>query len=163
MRQIAAIFALALCVSLLTGCVYDPYTGSWQPCCSYYGYPYPYPYGYRYPPPYYAPYGYRPGPYGAPPPAQPGAYPSQSPEQPGGYPSPSAGQPGAYPGQSPPGPGAQASPARGGALGQRLEAANATHDGRLTRDQAAAGMPLVAENFAAIAVEPLQSDQRSIR
>ena len=47
MRRIAALLALTVGASLLAGCVYDPYTGTWQPCCNYYGSPY-----YRYPPPY---------------------------------------------------------------------------------------------------------------
>ena len=107
---------------MLGGCMYDPYTGGWVPCCNYgYGY------GYGYPPPYYAPgpYGY---PYGGPPPEgqQPGA------EQ--GYPTAPT----------------SAAPANGGGLAQRFAAANVTHDGRLTREQAERGMPLVARNFDAI-------------
>ena len=125
---------LALMVTAVTlgGCVYDPYTGTYVPCCGYYGSPYyRYPY-YGYPPPYY-PYGYPPGPYGAPPAGQPGPY-----------------QPGPEP---PPRPGAAAYPGGRGALAQRFAAANVTRDGRLTRDQAAAGMPMVARNFDAIDVE----------
>ncbi len=125
MRRTAALSALTLGVSLLAGCVYDPYTGTWAPCCNYYGYPY-----YRYPPPYY-PYGYPPGPYTPPPQTQPGTY-QNAPNQP------------------PPGPGAANYPQWGGALAQRFAAANVTHDGRLTREQAASGMPMVARNFAAI-------------
>ena len=114
MRRIAALLTLTLTASLLAGCVYDPYSGTWVPCCNYYGYPYyRYPY-YRYPPPYY-PYGYPPGPYMTPPSTQPGAYRPQ-----------------------------------GDAVAQRFAAANVTHDGRLTREQAATGMPLVAQNFDAI-------------
>jgi hypothetical protein len=124
MRRIAAFLALTLGASLLAGCVYNPYTGTWQPCCNYYGYPY-----YRYPPPYY-PYGYPPGPYMAPPQVQPGAYPNQ-------------------PAQPPPGPGAANYPQRGGVLAQRFAAANVTHDGRLTREQAVT-MPMVARNFDSI-------------
>jgi len=44
---------LALMVTAVTlgGCVYDPYTGTYVPCCGYYGSPYyRYPY-YGYPPP----------------------------------------------------------------------------------------------------------------
>jgi hypothetical protein len=66
--------ALLLATVVLGACVYNPYTGSYVPCCGYYGYPYyGYPY-YRYPPPYnYAPQS---APYYAPPPAsQPGGYP----------------------------------------------------------------------------------------
>ena len=116
MRRIAVLSALTLGASLLAGCVYDPYTGTWVPCCNYYGYPY-----YRYPPPYY-PYGYPPGPYMTPPQTQPGTY--QNPPNP-----------------PPPGPGAANYPQRDGALAQRFAAANVTHDGRLTREQAASGMP----------------------
>ena len=65
--------ALLVGIGALGGCVYDPYTGAYVPCCGYYGYPY---YGYyRYPPPYY--YGPQSAPYYAPPPVnQPSAYPS---------------------------------------------------------------------------------------
>jgi len=131
------ILALAGVAAVLGGCVYDPYTGAYVPCCSYYGYPYGYGYGYGYPRSYYyrpAPYGYPQGPYsgpqqapyGAPPPAQPGA------------------------GGPPPPPGASAQPTNGGGLAQRFAAANLTHDGRLTRAQAAGAMPMVARNFDAI-------------
>jgi hypothetical protein len=78
MRVIPALLALTLTALLLGGCVYDPYTGTYVPCCGYYGYPY---YGYRYPYRYpgpYAPYGYRSGPYGPPPQGQPGGYPPYS-------------------------------------------------------------------------------------
>ena len=53
------------------------------------------------------------------------------------------------------GPAARArrSLAPGGGLAQRFAAANVTHDGRLTREQAQAGMPRVAENFDAIDVD----------
>jgi hypothetical protein len=129
----------------LCGCVYDPYTGSYAPCCSYYGNPYGYgyPYGYGgYRPPSYGPYGYpqgypqgyQPSPYGAPPPGQPGA-PALRPPPPQGV------------------PGASAYPAQGGNLAERFSTANVTHDGRLTREQAAAGMPMVARNFDTIDVE----------
>jgi hypothetical protein len=53
---------------------------------------------------------------------------------------PSAGQPGMY----------QRPPLQGDTLVQRFAAANVTHDGRLTRQQADMGMPLVAQNFDAI-------------
>jgi hypothetical protein len=132
MRRVAGLMALALSAILPAGCVYNPYTGTYVACCGYYGYPYyRYPY-YRYPPAY-ASYGYPPGPYMAPP-GQPGAYPLPR------------GQPG-------PMPGAGAEPAGGSVLAQRFDAANVTHDGRLTRDQAAAGMPLVAQNFDAIDID----------
>jgi hypothetical protein len=36
---------------------------------------------------------------------------------------------------------------------QRFEAANTTHDGKLTKAQADAGMPMVARHFAAIDVD----------
>lgn len=70
MRRWAAALALAITAVLLAGCVYDPYTGTYVPCCNYYPSPY-----YGYPPPYY-PYGYPPpGPYAQPPqpPPPPGA------------------------------------------------------------------------------------------
>jgi hypothetical protein len=74
--------ALVLATGVLAGCTYDPYTGTYVPCCGYYGYPY---YGYpsyRYPPPPYY-YGPRTSPYYmAPPPGQPGAYPSTPPPEP---------------------------------------------------------------------------------
>jgi hypothetical protein len=87
------------------------------------GWYYGYPYAYRYPAPYY-PYGYMGGPYGAPPAAQPGQY--QGPAGGAGF------------------------PAQGDTLAQAFAVANVTHDGRLTRQQAADGMPLVAQNFDAI-------------
>jgi hypothetical protein len=118
MRRIGGLLALALIASALTGCVYDPYTGTWAPCCTYYGYPYNYRYPYyTYPPPY-NPYMYAPGPYVTPPATQPGAYSQQ-----------------------------------GDMLARSFATANTTHDGRLTREQAAAGMPLVAQNFDAIDID----------
>jgi hypothetical protein len=119
---------LLAAMGALGGCVYNPYTGTWMPCCGYYyGYPYSYGYPYyRYPAPY--PYGYPPQGYMAPPQGQPGAAPP--------------------PNQLPPRPGAS-NGAPGGALAQRFAAANVTHDGRLTRSQAAA-MPMVERNFDAI-------------
>ena len=82
-------------------------------------------------------YGGPPGsPYGAPPAGPDGG-------------APPTGQPGAYPGP----PGAVAAPTRGGSLALRFAAANVTNDGRLTREQAEAAMPLVAQNFEAIDVE----------
>ncbi len=178
MQRIIAVFALAIAGTLLAGCVYNPYTGTYAPCCGYYGNPY-----YRYPGTY-SPYGYPPS-YGAPPAGyqgQPGGYqgqPGAYQGQPGAY----QGQPGAYQGQSgayqgqagayqgQPGtdqapaadyqtPGTYPGPARptssvspNGALAQRFAAANVTHDGRLTRDQAQQGMPRIAENFDAIDVD----------
>lgn len=57
------LLALVLATCVLGGCVYDPYTGTYAPCCGYYGYPYyGYPYN-RYPPPYY--YGSQTVPYSA--------------------------------------------------------------------------------------------------
>ncbi len=130
-----------LATGVLTGCVYDPYTGTYAPCCGYYGYPYyGYPY-YRYPPPYnyapqLAPHDGASGGYTAPPTGQPGAYPN-TPQT--GAAAATAAWCGAYPGaRSPVG------------LAQRFAAANVTHDGRLTRDQAQAGMPTVARNFDSI-------------
>jgi len=137
MGRYAAIAALAGVAALLGGCVYDPYTGAYYPCCSY-------PYGYyRPPPPYYPPPpgypsgspGYSPGQYGGPPPGQ------------------EEGPPPGYPNASPVRPGASANPGGGGGLMQRFAAANVTHDGRLTREQAAAGMPMVARNFDSIDIE----------
>jgi hypothetical protein len=166
MRQGTAILVLVGAAALLAGCVYDPYTGAMVPCCNYYGYPY-----YRYPAPY-SPYGY-PSPYGAPQAAQPGTYqgqPGTDQGPPGGYQDPSGGyqapptgyqgQPGGYqapPGQGAPGQGPPPGPtsllAPGGGLAQRFAAANVTHDGRLTRQQAQAGMPRIAENFDAIDID----------
>lgn len=130
-------------VLLLGGCVYDPYSHQWVPCCAYgYGYGY----GYGYPPPYYGPgpYGYSNGapgyPYGGPTEPQQGY---QSP-YPYGAPAPQQGYP------PPP---ASAEPAAGGGLAQRFAAANVTHDGRLTREQAERGMPFVARNFDAIDID----------
>jgi len=103
MQRIAGLLALTLTAVLLAGCAYDPYTGTYVPCCGYYGYGNPYyrnPY-YRYQSPY-APYGYPSGPYGAPQQGQPGAYPPQQ-GQPGAYPPP--------PEQLPPRPGATNLPA----------------------------------------------------
>ena len=39
---------------------------------------------------------------------------------------------------------------RGRSLQERFDAANTTHDGHLTAEQARSGMPTVAKNFAAI-------------
>ncbi len=139
MRRIGAVLALAGAAALLSGCVYDPYTGAYYPCCNYYGYPY-----YRPPQqPYYPPPpNYGPGPAGGPPPGQ-----EQGPYQP----------PGPYQGQPlppPPGPRASAQPnGGGGGLVQRFATANVTHDGRLTRQQAQGGMPMVARNFDSIDIE----------
>lgn len=115
---------LLAAAALLAGCVYNPYTGTYQPCCSYYGYPY------GYPPPVYA---YPPG-YNAPPPGYGGPPP--------GYNAPS-------PANGGPPPAAQLSP--GNELAQRFVAANVTHNGQLTQAQAAVGgMPIVANNFNSI-------------
>ena len=173
MQRMAGLLVLSLTAASLVGCAYDPYTGTYVPCCGYYGNPYygnPY---YRYPQPY-APYGYPSGPYVAQPPNQPGTYaspPSQF--QPGPYAPPQQGQPGAYasppeqlqpapyapsqqsqpgaypapPGQLPAEPDAAASPA-GGA--RYLAAISTTRDGRLTRDQSMADMPLVARGFGSM-------------
>jgi hypothetical protein len=150
MRRVATTLALAAAAALLGGCVYDPYTGALAPCCGYYGYPY----GYRYPAPYPA-YGYPAGPYSGPPPggsygAPPAGSYSAPPAGPNG--APPAAQPGAY--QGPTGGAAFStqggSPGQGGSLALRFAAANVTNDGRLTREQAEAAMPLVAQNFDAI-------------
>jgi hypothetical protein len=137
--RLRTILALAGVAAVLGGCVYDPYTGTYVPCCNYYGYPY----GYGYPRPYYrpAPYGYPQGGY----PQAPYGGPQQGP-----YGAPPPGPPGA--GRPPPPPGASAYPSSDRGLAQRFAAANATHDGRLTRDQAANGMPVVARNFDTIDV-----------
>ena len=175
MQRIAGLLALTLTAALLVGCVYNPYTGTYAPCCGYYGNPYygnPY---YRYPPPY-APYGYPSGPYMAPPQNQPGSYASPPAQfaayaicatqqsQPGAYASPPTqlqqapyapsqqSQPGAYPappGQSPPEPDAAASPA-GGVPAGHLAAISVTHDGRPIRDLTMAGMPLMARSFGSM-------------
>ena len=175
MQRIAGLLALSLTAAFLAGCAYDPYTGTYAPCCGYYGNPYygnPY---YRYPPPY-APYGYPSGPYMAQPPSQPGAYtlpPSDS--QPAPYAPPQQGQPGAYaspptqlqptpyappqqsqpggypppPGQSQAEPDAAASPA-GGVPARQFATIPATRDGRLTRGHAMADMPLAARSFGSM-------------
>ena len=59
--RLRTILTLAGMAAVLSGCVYDPYTGTYVPCCNYYGYPY----GYAYPRPYYrpAPYAYPQGGY----------------------------------------------------------------------------------------------------
>jgi hypothetical protein len=57
------------------------------------------------------------------------------------YGAPAVGQPGAY--QAPTG-------LADDALAQSFATANVTHDGRLTRQQAEVGIPLVAQNFDAI-------------
>ena len=140
--RLRTILALAGAAAVLGGCVYDPYTGTYVPCCNYYGYPYGNGYGYGYPRSYY----YRPAPYGYP----QGGYqqgPYNGPQQ-GPYGAPPPGQPGA--GGPPPQPGASAQPTNGGGLAQRFAAANVTHDGRLTRTQAIGAMPMVARNFDAI-------------
>jgi hypothetical protein len=91
MRGLAVPRVLVLIAPLLGGCVYDPYSGTYVPCCSYYGYPYyRYPYypSYRYPPPYYPPYGG----YSAPQ-AQPGGPYSPPPHPPPPRSPPPPGQP----------------------------------------------------------------------
>ncbi len=143
MQRVAGLLALTLTVASLVGCAYDPYTGTYVPCCGYYGSPYygnPY---YRYPPPY-APYSYPSAPYAAPQSSQPGAYappaaqplpepyapPQQS--QPGDYPPPQQIQPGNYPppGQRPPEPDAAASPSDGEPA-QRFAAVDALAESRV--------------------------------
>ena len=128
---------LVLPMLLLGGCVYDPYSHQWVPCCAY-GYGYGYGYSYPYSSPYYGPgpYGY---PYGPPGPQQgyPPGYPYAGPGQQQGYPSAPA----------------SAGPANGGGLAQRFAAANVTHDGRLTREQAERSMPFLARDFDAIDID----------
>ena len=137
MRRLSML-ALTGAALLLAGCVYDPYTGTYMPCCNYYGYPY-----YRYPPPYYSPYGYpAQGPYGTPQPqAQPGGY-QYAPPPAGPYGAPQPGTP-----------ESEAMPPGGDGLAQRFANANVTHDGRLTLEQAQGAMPMVAQKFAEIDVE----------
>jgi hypothetical protein len=136
MRRIGAVLALIGAAALLSGCVYDPYTGAYYPCCNYYGYPY-----YRYPPPYRYPAPYYPPPQG---------YPSGPPPGPvqGSYQSQPLPPP-------PPQAGASVNPGGGGGggLAQRFANANVTHDGRLTREQAQGAMPMVARNFDTIDIE----------
>jgi hypothetical protein len=87
---------------------------------------YGYPYTYRYPPPSYAP-----------------AYP----------PRPSGTQLGGAYGAAPSAVNAAAAPPQPSSLELHFAAANVTNDGRLTREQAEAGMPQVAQNFDAIDAE----------
>jgi hypothetical protein len=151
MRRVAAILALAAAAALLGGCVYDPYTGAMVQCCGYYGYPY----GYRYPAPY-GPYGYTAAPYGGQPAANDDPPGSSYGGAPGGsYGAPTAGPyggspPPAQPSAYPVTPGGAAPRSQGGSLALRFAAANVTNDGRLTHQQAADAMPLVAQNFDAI-------------
>ena len=69
MRRSGSVLLLFIIAALLAGCVYDPYTGTYYPCCSYYGYPYQYPYPpyYQYPPGY----TYQPALQPPPPPGRP--------------------------------------------------------------------------------------------
>jgi hypothetical protein len=46
-KKIAATIALIAAVAALQGCAYDPYTGTYVPCCAYPAYP---AYGYYGPP-----------------------------------------------------------------------------------------------------------------
>jgi hypothetical protein len=68
MRRCGGLAVLLGLAAMLTGCVYDPYTGGYYPCCAYPYSPYAAPYygarGYGYPPPsgYQPPPGYQPGP-----------------------------------------------------------------------------------------------------
>ncbi len=130
---------------LLAGCAYDPYTGTYVPCCAAPGYAYATPY----------PYAAAPGgsPQSGPAEAEnagPGPYPAAGPPP---YPSPYPSS--QYP--SSPYPSGQAAPARPGPtaarprLAQRFAQANVTRDGRLTLAQAQqAGWRVVVRNFAAI-------------
>jgi len=136
MRRVGTTLALAV-AALSGGCAYDPYTHAYEPCC-YYGGPYG---AYQYPPPAYAPYGGQPAPYGGP----SGGPPPGSDESMQGPP------PGQW--QSPGPPDVASRPPHPGALAQRFAAANITHDGRLTREQAWSGMPVVARDFDAIDIQ----------
>jgi hypothetical protein len=123
MPKVVAIPAMIAVATILGGCVYDPYARALVPCCDYYGDPY----AYRYPPPNYAS-AYPPGRVGT---QLGGAYGA----------APLAGNVAASPPQQP------------GPLELHFAAANVTNDGRLTREQAETGMPLVARNFSAIDAE----------
>ena len=161
--RLRTILALAGVAALLGGCVYDPYTGTYVPCCNYYGYPY----GYAYPRPYYrpAPYAYPQG--GYPQGGYPqGGYPQGGYPQGGGYPQAPYGGPqqGPY-GAPPPGqpgagrprhrrrPGPRRTPRVTAGWRNASPPPTCTHDGRLTRGQAATGMPMVARNFDTIDVD----------
>jgi hypothetical protein len=67
-RRCGGLAVLLGLAAMLAGCVYDPYTGGYYPCCAYPYAPYAAPYsrgpGYGYPPPsgYQPPPGYQPGP-----------------------------------------------------------------------------------------------------
>jgi len=139
----ARLLAAVAAAGLLAGCMYDPYTGTYYPCCGSpppaYGYPAAAPY---YGPPYGASQPQYPSPYYAPPyaaqPFDPGYPPGSAPTQPYGYAPQSFGSD---------------SPADAD-LAQRFAAANVTRDGRLTLQQArAANWQAIAENFPDIDVE----------
>ena len=52
LKKMAAMALLLVAVGALQGCAYDPYTGTYVPCCAYPAYPaYGYGYGYGYYPP----------------------------------------------------------------------------------------------------------------
>jgi hypothetical protein len=53
MRRCGGLAALLGLAAMLSGCVYDPYTGGYYPCCAYPYHPY-----HPYPPPYYGNPGY---------------------------------------------------------------------------------------------------------
>jgi hypothetical protein len=71
-RRCGGVAVLVGLAAMLAGCVYDPYTGAYYPCCAYPYQPYAAPYyrapGYGYPAyrapgyGYPAPPGYQPGP-----------------------------------------------------------------------------------------------------
>ncbi len=110
---------------LASGCVYNPYTGLYEPCCA------------------YAPYGYPPGPAYAPPPAgaPAGAVPEEQPGQVEPGPPPSYPQRSSQAGGHP-------------KVAERFQQANVTGDGRLTLQQAqTAGWKAVARNFETIDAE----------
>lgn len=65
MRRCGGLALLLGLAAMLAGCVYDPYTGGYYPCCSYPYHPYR-----PYAAPYYATPGYATPGYGYP--AQPG-------------------------------------------------------------------------------------------
>lgn len=53
LRRSLSLILLLVGAGTIAGCVYDPYTGTYVPCCTYYR-----PWGYPYPPPPPPPYGY---------------------------------------------------------------------------------------------------------
>ncbi len=156
-HQIRGLLAVAG-IGLLAGCAYDPYTGTYVPCCApRYAYAAPYPASLPAPGPAVAEapapgqYQYQgpPGQYQGPSAQYPGPS-AQYQESPGQYPESSAGQY-AYSESRPMAPpgAAKGQPH----LAQRFARANVTGDGRLTLQQAQqANWRAVVRNFSAIDV-----------